>query len=623
MFKNEDIICISSIDWDFIWQQHQEIMSAFARAGNRVLFIENTGVRSPGLADAKRLKKRIFNWLKSAKGFRRERENLYVYSPLILPFPYLRIARWINRVILRRSLNRWMKLMHFNNPLIWSFLPTPIVLSLMEDISHKAFIYYCTDNFAATSKAAKKILGYERKVLQKADIVFATSKQMADYCRKFNNNVTRVPIGVNTAVFLDAEKLARQKPPELSGSGQAIVGYIGGVRQSIDQKLIEYCAKKFPGYTFVFIGPIQTNISLLKRYKNIVFLGQKPHAELPAYIKYFDACIIPYRKDDYTDNISAAKLNEYLIMGKPVVTTNLAEIEYFNQENGNILYLASTREDFAEAIFKAVGDKDKQLNEKRRLVAMNNSWENKIEQMAGIVSACINEPFGEEVNWQDKFIKIYIGFRKKALRVLMSVVFVWLLLFYTPVMWYLAKPLKINQPPKKADAIVVFAGGVGESGKPGQGYEERVKHAVELFKQGYAEYLIFSSGYIYTLKEPEVMKAVATSMGVPEQAIILEEKAKNTLENVLYTSDILEKRQWKSILLISSPYHMRRAFMVWKKNAPGITVTYTPVEDSLFYSHPHKDKNGKIIMRRISTDQIKAILHEYLGIVYYWLRRLI
>ncbi|MDD5097230.1 MAG: hypothetical protein PHU59_01920, partial [Candidatus Omnitrophica bacterium] len=162
MFKNEDIICISSIDWDFIWQQHQEIMSAFAKAGNRVLFIENTGVRSPGLADAKRLKKRIFNWLKSAKGFRKERENLYVYSPLILPFPYLRIARWINRIILRRSLNRWMKVMHFNNPLIWSFLPTPIVLSLTEDISHKAFIYYCTDNFAATSKAAKKILGYER-----------------------------------------------------------------------------------------------------------------------------------------------------------------------------------------------------------------------------------------------------------------------------------------------------------------------------------------------------------------------------------------------------------------------------------------------------------------------------
>ncbi len=43
MLKNENIICISSIDWNFVWQGHQEIMSTFARNGNRVLFIENTG----------------------------------------------------------------------------------------------------------------------------------------------------------------------------------------------------------------------------------------------------------------------------------------------------------------------------------------------------------------------------------------------------------------------------------------------------------------------------------------------------------------------------------------------------------------------------------------------------
>jgi len=46
MLINENIICISSIDWDFIWQGHQEIMATFTRNGNRVLFIENTGVRT-------------------------------------------------------------------------------------------------------------------------------------------------------------------------------------------------------------------------------------------------------------------------------------------------------------------------------------------------------------------------------------------------------------------------------------------------------------------------------------------------------------------------------------------------------------------------------------------------
>ena len=69
MLKSENIICISSIDWDFIWQGHQEIMSLFAKNGNRVLFIENTGIRAPGWRDMPRLK--IFlNWIKSVKGFR-------------------------------------------------------------------------------------------------------------------------------------------------------------------------------------------------------------------------------------------------------------------------------------------------------------------------------------------------------------------------------------------------------------------------------------------------------------------------------------------------------------------------------------------------------------------------
>jgi hypothetical protein len=61
MLKNENIICISSIDWDFIWQGHQEIMSALAKNGNRVLFIENTGVRAPRLKDSSRIRNRVKN----------------------------------------------------------------------------------------------------------------------------------------------------------------------------------------------------------------------------------------------------------------------------------------------------------------------------------------------------------------------------------------------------------------------------------------------------------------------------------------------------------------------------------------------------------------------------------
>jgi len=123
MLKGQDILCISSIDWDFIWQGHQEIMSTLAAEGNRVLFLENTGVRSPRLRDLKRLRQRILNWWRGTKGFRQERDNLFVFSPLVLPFPYSRLARLINRFLLLRALRRWMSAVRFHRPIIWTFLP--------------------------------------------------------------------------------------------------------------------------------------------------------------------------------------------------------------------------------------------------------------------------------------------------------------------------------------------------------------------------------------------------------------------------------------------------------------------------------------------------------------------
>ena len=120
-----DVLCISSIDWDFIWQGHQEIMSTLAADGHRVLFVENTGVRAPKMRDLPRVRQRIRNWWRGTKGFREERPNVFVYSPLLLPLPYSRVARWLNRFLLLRALRRWMRATGFYRPIVWTFLPTP------------------------------------------------------------------------------------------------------------------------------------------------------------------------------------------------------------------------------------------------------------------------------------------------------------------------------------------------------------------------------------------------------------------------------------------------------------------------------------------------------------------
>ena len=73
-----EIICFSSIDWDFNWQGHQEVMSGLAERGHRVLFVENTGVRVPRLGDLPRLATRLLNWSRSAGHPRQQRAGLDV-----------------------------------------------------------------------------------------------------------------------------------------------------------------------------------------------------------------------------------------------------------------------------------------------------------------------------------------------------------------------------------------------------------------------------------------------------------------------------------------------------------------------------------------------------------------
>ena len=159
-------------------------------------------------------------------------------------------------------------------------------------------------------------------------------------------------------------------------------------------------------------------------------------------------------------------------------------------------------------------------------------------------------------------------------------------MFQTPLLWWAAEPLKLSAPPEAADAIVVFAGGVGESGQAGGGYQERVKQAIDLYKAGYARSMVLSSGYVYSFREAEVMRALAVDNGVPASAIVLELRATSTYQNVVFVDDILRDHHWQKILLVSSPYHMRRATMVWRKLAPRVTVIPSPPPQSQFYDHP-------------------------------------
>lgn len=620
MLKNQNIICISSIDWDFVWQGHQEIMSAFAKNGNRVVFIENTGIRTPNFRDIPRLKKRITNWFKGVKGFREEMGSLYVYSPVILPFPYSRIARWINKRMLIRPLKNWMKIMEFHDPVIWSFLPTGIALDIIDNIEHKLVIYYCIADFYELVDNPRKLKKTEDELIRKSDVIFTQGKFLYNKCSRLNNNVHIFPFGVNIEIFENFKLTLNETPKDIKDIKKPIIGYVGGIHRHIDFGLLRYIAQTHPDWSIVLVGPLQTGINEISNFKNVFFLGKKDFSELPHYINEFDACIIPYLKTDYTETVYPTKLNEYHALGKPVISTELPEITDFNARNENLVLVGKTYEEFINCISEAINSSDGKLIDRRISTSKKNSWVTRIEEMSSLIEKAIESKSGIVLDWREKLFSLYRVSQRKMLKLFFPILSIYLLIFYTPLVWYLAGPLKISQPPEKTDCIVVFAGGVGESGKAGQGYEERIQYAVELYRERYAKYMIFSSGYTHFFKEPLLMKALAVSLGIPEQAIFLEDRAGNTYENVKFSKEILDRNNWREILLISSPYHMRRVSLVFNKFAKEVKVNYTPIIKSEFYFHGERDSKGRRVWQRINLRQIKGILHEYLGIAYYWWR---
>jgi uncharacterized SAM-binding protein YcdF (DUF218 family)/glycosyltransferase involved in cell wall biosynthesis len=608
MLTDRDIVCISSIDWDFIWQGHQEIMATFAREGNRVLFIENTGVRRPTMRDASRVRQRLRNWWRGFKGFREERPNLFVYSPLVLPGPYSRVVRWINAWLLGRIIRRWMQAVGFTRPIAWTFLPTPLARDLIKAVDPQLVVYYCIDDFASSSAAARRISQSENALFQQADLVFVTSEKLRERAARHSPRVHVFPFAVSYAAFEEVRVASDSIPDDIRSLRRPIAGYVGGVHKWVDQELLVAAAAARPDLTFALIGPAQTDVSALEGCSNVHLLGKRPHAEVPSYIKGFDVALVPYTLSDYTASVYPTKVNEYLAMGVPVVSTDLPEIRRFNADHGDIVAIARDAGALVRAIDEAAGERSEAAVTRRLEVAKANSWARRIEGMSDLIESALDARQVTDRSWQQRLRRVYT-IRRRLAAVGMAIALGILLMFYTPFLWWFAEPLRMAQTPAPApaDAVVVFAGGVGESGLAGGGYQERVKHALDLHREGLAPSLLFSSGYVFAFREAEVMRDLALANGVAASDVVLETAASNTYENVLYSRDIARRRGWRRVLLVSSPYHMARAVRTWRTVAPDIEVIPAPVPRSQFYTHGIG----------ASLDQVRGIAHEYVALIYY------
>jgi len=319
--SSQDIICFSN-DWDGDPLSKKHVMLRFAKH-NRVLWINSIGNRKPtaSVYDLKRIAKKVRDF---AKGYQQVHEQIYVFSPIAVPFFGSSVARWINRNALKWSLRRACRRLGFQRPIMWTFYPASgnVVGSLGEE----KIIYHCVDEyseFTGTDKEA--ILKLERELMAKCDYVIVSSERLLQTKKPYNKNTFLVTHGVDVNHFRKACDPLTVVPEEMKRVPGPVIGFFGLIADWVDLELIQFLARSRPHCSFVLIGKITTDVKLFAGLGNVHLLGQKSYEALPGYVKAFDVAILPFVTNELTIASNPLKLREYLAAGLPVVSSAIPE----------------------------------------------------------------------------------------------------------------------------------------------------------------------------------------------------------------------------------------------------------------------------------------------------------
>jgi len=238
------------------------------------------------------------------------------------------------------------------------------------------FIYYIRDYTITTPYY--RIYGpfIEKILIGKADVVLTNSISLAQYAKPNNPNTHYVGQGCDTRSF-NGEK-SYPIPDDMKDIPHPIVGYTGAlVKLRLDMELIGYLAKQRPGWSIVLVGPEDEYFrsSHMHHIPNVHFLGNKKPQELPQYIAACDVTFNPQAINEITIGNYPRKVDEYLAMGKPVVTTKTDAMMIFEA----YVYLSSSHEEFLHQIDVALKENTEVLSHERIGFARSHSWEEHVK----------------------------------------------------------------------------------------------------------------------------------------------------------------------------------------------------------------------------------------------------
>jgi UDP-galactopyranose mutase len=321
-----DLICLSHLRWDFVYQRPQHLLTRCAKE-RRVFFVEEP----------------IFGEGALRLDVSRREDNLYVVVPHL---PAGSLSEVAVEAIQQALIDRLISEHAVSDYVLWYY--TPMALGWTRHLKPVATVYDCMDELSAFKFAPRALREREAELFRRADVVFTGGQSLYEAKRDKHTNIHAFPSSIDRAHFAQARNVT-EDPADQSAIPHPRMGFFGVVDERFDTALLDQIAEARPDWHFVIIGPVvKINEADLPRRANIHYLGGKSYPELPQYIAGWDAAALLFACNEHTRFISPTKTPEYLAAGKPVVSTPIHDVVRPYGEMG-LVRIADNAADFIKA----------------------------------------------------------------------------------------------------------------------------------------------------------------------------------------------------------------------------------------------------------------------------------
>lgn len=390
MLRDKSIICFGGEDW---WYHHphskNHLMRRFARAGNRVIFVNSISMGLPSLRH-KDLLPRVTRKLRSyAKFARKTSEGITVVSPATLPFFASRTARRMNRQLLKSQIQRLAGRDGLAKPILWIAIPT--AAEMIGCFDESIVVYHVSDKYEANTMDhgtdPVTIRQLHERAIDNADIIFYSSRKLFEEDKRGRERSQLLEQAVDFDHWSRVGSGELEVASEVARIPRPRLGYFGAIEPwLVDQDLIKRASRERPEWNWIFIGNKSRGLEI-ENLPNVHFLPAVPYDRLPNYAAGFDVCVLPWDTElAFTSYGSAIKVREYLATGKPVVISPLPEYETMS----DVLRIARSRDQFLQLIDEALHEQGTELSFARQEAVRGGTWDARAEWVSDLIEETLS-----------------------------------------------------------------------------------------------------------------------------------------------------------------------------------------------------------------------------------------